>query len=318
MRSNQSLSVPRSVEQLLELSRADLRRLRRGELSAEVVSAWMEKTRGLAAPAPPRAGDLVENGTGWLVGTGRPDYRYAPRVWRVASAAAAGLGAQGNLWAMLLGLHHPSLALVMSLGLGPALASFGAAVASTRWRIRRRFDRAHFPGRLSDTAPGTSISLAGTVAEQPAVPTLFRGVPAVLFRNRIGAADETRGIDFWLTLDDGQSVRIAVREAILVDTPLRTREPPACGPVKRGWFVAPARLESSILRPALWTRARYESAIAPGDRVEVCGVLHREATETAGPFDRQLPVISVLRAAKGAPLLVRSLIANAANKPAHK
>src|SRR5437762_9831859 len=150
---------------------------------------------------------------------------------------------------------------------------------------------------------------------QAAVPTLFRGLPAVLFRNCIGNADEVRGIDFELDLDGGQQARVCVRGALLVDRPTRAQQAPACGPV----YAEPcaegfkARLRSALLvEPSPVFRAfgsRHESSVGPGDRIEVAGVLHHEpAPEAAEPFTRRIPIALVLRAGAGQPLLVRRAV----------
>jgi hypothetical protein len=170
---------------------------------------------------------------------------------------------------------------------------------------------------LEDCPNGATVRVAGVISSEATVPSLFRAQPSVLFKSAIRSAEQTQGIDFALDLDNGQRVRICVRRALLVDRPLRTREPPACGPVSvdhwsdgRGGF----SLKSDMFTgPSWWARLfgparRYEASVGPGDRVEVCGVLHHEpAPDDLGPFARQMPIRAVLRAPARYPLLVRRL-----------
>ena len=194
-----------------------------------------------------------------------------------------------------------------------------AFIAGTRRLIRdglrRRLARAVRPGCLAEIEPGRLVRLTGVIAPQPTVPTLFRGIPAVLFRNRLGGADETRGIDFLLDVDGGGQATICVRQALFLDRPTRTREPPACGPVGIEAFGEGRRhrLRSVlVIEPSLFLRlsrpARHESAVAPGDRIEVFGFLHQEAApDTAGAFDRHVPVRFAVRAGAQLPLVVRRI-----------
>ena len=90
--------------------------------------------------------------------------------------------------------------------------------------------------------------VSGVIAAGPAVPTLFRGLPSVLSRSRVGGADETRGIDFSLVVDGGGQASVRARGAILLDRPRRTREPPACGAVCADSFgKGEPRLRSALL-----------------------------------------------------------------------
>jgi hypothetical protein len=129
----------------------------------------------------------------------------------------------------------------------------------------------------------------------------------------MGLADETRGIDFFLGLDNGEQAKVAVRGGFLLDRPQRTREPPACGPVSPEPVMSPDgfkgvyTLRSYMLRrDPLIARLfpRYESSVGPGDRVEVCGVVrHVLAPELRSP--REVPTRAVLGAGADTSLLVR-------------
>jgi hypothetical protein len=288
-----------------EITRAELARLRRGELDADTIKALMQLSQGLGAPAAPPEGDLVPNGTGWRVGEGGPTLRLYPRALRGALWTGAIL-CYGN-WAMALGLAPSSFLLVMLANLLPLAALVGAVRVATGVTLRR-LARAPAVERLADCASGAAVRVTGVVADGPTVRTLFRGSPAVLFKSAVPMAQQTQGIDFDLDLESGERARISVRRAMLLDPGRRTHEPPACGPVG----VDGNRLTSLIFRPPsllarLLGRARhYEVSVAPGDRIEVCGVLHHEpAPEALAPFAREMPTRAVVRAPRGKPLLVR-------------
>jgi hypothetical protein len=284
------------------ISESDLFRLRRGQLDPNARAALTARAGGLAAPDPPTEGDLVPNGSGWLIGVGgrtrqlypdlprlfdRPFLLGYPLVWAAFFAHTL----LGRLcW--IIGAHVP----------------IAGAFLIPYMRLRRQLRRAHLASGLAEMPAGTLVRVVGTVAPQATVRTLFRGVPAVLFRNRITVADETRGLDFLLDLDGGERVKVVVRRAFLLESPTRTREPPDCGPVSahsvdRRWvlrsdlFQDPGR--DSLAR-------RYESSIGPGDRIEVCGVVCQiRAPDLEGGLLRVPPMRHVLAAGEDLPLLVR-------------
>lgn len=287
------------------LTRAELRRLRRGELDAAAVTRWMERTRGLAAPDAGDHVDLVANGCGWVLGLGGPARRRQPRFWRAFDRCGVVI-ALGPVWAQYLGVN--SMAGVLALGVAPFAGAAVVAYLVARGRIERQRAAAQRPSRLGEVPAGTLVTVTGVVAPQPTVPSLFGGVPAVLFRNRVGPADETRGLDFLVHHSGGEEVRIRVRGALFLDRPRPIRRPPACGPVSYGFGDGQMRLRSDAMTGTrLWRRplARRESSIGPGDSVEVCGFLHRlPARDGAASFDRQIPIELVLQGGH-LPLLVR-------------
>jgi hypothetical protein len=300
--------VPRGTE----LSRADLARLRRGELDADTVAALMDRTRALVAPEAPLEGDLIPNGTGWRIGEGSLALRLYPRLWTWALSSGAFAGF-GPTWANLLGVSH-SLALAVLLGLVPPTL-FAGVVRGAVAVVERRLWSAPRVERLLDCPSGTLVRVAGVIASGAVVPTLFRATPSVLFKSAVGLAEQTQGIDFELDVEDGQRAHVCVRRAVLLDRARRTREAPACGPVSvDSWSERRrSKLKSDLFTgPSLWRRIigpgrRYEASVGPGDRVEICGVLHHEpAPDALAPFARQMPVRAALRAGKY-PLLVRSL-----------
>ena len=271
---------------------------------------------GLAAPEPPSEGELVPNGSGWLLGRGATLERLHPRLarWLPGVACLAGMG---PTWALMLG-GHPFFAFAFLFGLLPPAVLFSATVLTVNASLRRLVARARAAEQLGSVPDGTFVRVHGVVVAQPTVPSLFAGTPAVLFRNRLGGADETRGIDFEVELASGERVKVCVRDAFLRDLPRPVAGPAACGPVfcdtwgpKRH-----ARLASPKVVPAPpWaTVARQrlrEVAVAPGDAVEICGVLDREPlVDAAAPLGRHIPVALVLRSAPATPLLVRLLPAD--------
>jgi hypothetical protein len=298
-----------------EAAGARLARLRGRERArdAEAVAAWMAQTRGLAAPAPPGDGPLAPNGTGWLVGAGGTIRRLFPRGARVADSTVA-LAAFWPAVAGWLGLQPAGLSALVGIALlvGLALSPWLALRTWSARHLRRQLAAAACIGRPDDAPPGTLVRLTGVVVDQPTVPSLFLGRPSVLFRNRLGLADEVRGIDFVIECEGGERLRVSARDAVLMDPPVRTPWPPACGPVVASAFGSPF----PHLRPAergarlgrLSSRRAGESSVGPGDRVEVAGLLERgPAPDGSAVPGRGTPLASRLRAAPGGLLIVRKV-----------
>jgi hypothetical protein len=287
---------------LAPISRSELARLRRGELDTNAFTALVERTVGLAAPAAPAEGDLLPTQSGWLLGAGQPPRR-KPRMvpkwveWLVLASYLPYLVA--------VELVHSHLIVLFLLA--PLSVAIGSATRP-RARLKRQLELAGRVVSLADVPDGTLVRVSGTIPPQATVPTLFRGVPAVLFRNRMGPADETRGLDFFLALDNGELAKVAVRGGFLLDRPRRTPEPPVCGPVALESVGDAYALRSDMLafRPSLIARllGRYESSVGPGDRIEVCGIVrHVLAPELRS--HRGIPTRPVLGASADTPLLVR-------------
>jgi hypothetical protein len=207
-------------------------------------------------------------------------------------------------------LRHSSLAILVLLA---PLAFAARGSTFPRARLKQQLERAGQVISLVDVPEGTLVRVAATILPQPTVPTLFRGIPAVLFRNRMGLADETRGLDFLVRLDNGEQAKVAVRGGFLLDRPKRTRVPPACGPVSPENMMSTETYKSGYVlrsdmlrRDPLFARllGRYESSVGPGDRVEVCGVVrHVPAPELRTP--RGVPTRPLIGANEEMPLLVR-------------
>jgi hypothetical protein len=293
------------------MSREDIMELRRGELSPAEAAVWLARAQSLSTPTAPEDGDLPPSGIGWLLSVHPVGRRAHPRLALAVLCCALG-GALVAGWADLLAWHRPPLIVAVLLGALIPLAVTGLVELATRYAVHRFFARAARPQRLAEVVPGRLVCLTGVITAPAPVPTLFRGVPAVLFRDSIGGADEVRGIDFDLELNSDERVRVCVRRAVLVDPPTRTQEAPACGPV----YAAPAAegfgahlCSALVVTPSPLIRTlgvRHESSVGPGDRVEVVGVLRHElAPEAAIPFARNLPTRFVLRAGERHPLLVR-------------
>lgn len=292
---------------LAPISRSELARLRRGELDTNAFAALVARTVGLAAPAAPAEGDLLPNQSGWLLGAGQPSSIKPGKVSKWAQWVM--LASYGPYLVATELLHHSHLIFLFLLA--PLLLQLPFAIASAtfpRARLKRQLELAGRQGSLADVPDGTLVRVSGTILPQATVPTLFRGVPAVLFRNRMGPADETRGLDFFLGLDNGEQAKVAVRGSFLLDRPPRTREPPVCGPVSLEAVGNAYALRSDMLafRPSLIARLlrRYESSVGPGDRIEVCGVVRHVLTPELQSL-RGVPTQPLLEAREDAPLLVR-------------
>jgi hypothetical protein len=292
------------------LSRRDIARIHRGDVDTDTFASLLHQTRALTPPKTPPTGDLAPNEIGWLLATGTPMHRFVPgsMTWlRVLGC----LGAFGNYWQHVLGLP-PYLAVVLAAAVAPYFLGWAGLALLTKRRLQRWWRAAAPVDHLAQVPSGTCIRVTGVVSPQSTVPTLFRGQPSVLSRNRLGTADELRGIDFQLDVG-GERVHVSVRDAFLFDRPQPTTEPPACGPVSYDLVPrGPSRLRSDLLSPPSWWQRlfpgrRREAAIGPGDRLEVCGILDRAPSPdgVAGP-GRPTPMRLTLRADRTIPLLVRS------------
>jgi len=274
-----------------------------------------ERSAGLRAPGAPAEGALVPNGTGYLLSVGSPAQRLYPRAWAASR------------WLSVLSLPvvaaMPFVLVPAPYGLAgvAALVAFscwlpGAAVgAMARARMTRRLERTPLwstgsgEGAWSPPA-GRLVRLRGTVAAQPTVASLFTGRPVVMATSDCAGAVETRGIDFAVELDGGHVLRVPAREALLLGRFQRVRGQPSCGPLALGMVAGQRRLRSALLHADGWVGrllglAARELTLAPGDPVEVCGVVDFEADpEAQRGFERSPAVRPVLRPFAGMPVLV--------------
>jgi hypothetical protein len=304
-----------ALESARPLTRRDVARLHRHKLDPAMVQAWMERARRLDAPWAPPGVELVPNHTGWLLGVGSV---LSQRTRRLSAFTGSLFGylAATSAMNLIYGLHFHTVGLLVataSTGLMTAMLSLGPGRSFRR--ARRLLVASEPVHALDGVPPGRPVRLTGVVAEQPTVPALFSGRPAVLFRNRIEDADEVRGIDFTLVLDSGQSVKVRVFDALLLDRPRRIRAPAACGPVsvQQSDGSKPMRLQSDVtasppLRYRVQEPRRYESSIGPGDRVEVWGLLKQEtAPDGQAAPGRGVPMRTTVSAGPDLHLLVRKL-----------
>jgi hypothetical protein len=114
--------------------------------------------------------------------------------------------------------------------------------------------------------------------------------PAVLAHSGRDDQKMLRGIDFALLTEHGTRVRVSVRHALMLDEPA-------------GEFTRCAHGEFTDT-----IHLFRETVIAPGDRVEVTGILAREVhTQGEALPGRGTPFVSLLRGSPGRPVLVRKL-----------
>jgi hypothetical protein len=280
-------------------------------LDPNAVAALAARAAGLSAPAAPPEGDLAPNGVGWRIGVGDLEQQVYPALAKRARGFLAAVS-----WLMIVagGISAVGPLKWPVLWSSLAVALFGLRASGRR--VRQQLRRARRVACLDDVPDGTLVRVVGVIPPQATVPTLFAGVPAVLSRNKMGAAEETRGVDFVLDLDGGEQAKVAVRRSFLLDRLRRRREPPACGPLTTEAVDGVHFLRSDMLRNLglqssfgpLYSPipARYESSVGPGDRVEVCGVVHHElAADVVPRSSRQIPTRAVLAAGEDTPLLVR-------------
>ena len=275
-----------------------------------LLAGW-ERSAGLHAPPAPADGVLAPNGAGYLLAVGPPAQRLYPRA---ASAAR---------WASVLALP---VVLAMPFVLVPApygalgVAALGALACWLPGAVLGAFARGRLASRL-EAGEGRLSRLAGTVADQATVPSLFAGRPAVLATSDCLGVVETRGIDFDVRLGDGTLVRVPARDAVLLGRGSRVRGQPSCGPVTLAVSGGGARLRSALLSADGWVSrllglAMRELTLGPGDPVEICGALDFEPDESGrGGFRRGPALRAVLRPVDGMPVVVRKLAPGTAARP---
>ena len=270
---------------------------------------------GFMAPVPAEAegegqgNALGANGTGWLIGIGGNAARSFPRAMAMAYRAFP-LCCLGPSLAQMF--HLPGLPGALAAGFAPLLGFFAAAKLTADARLCRQMALTPPSPTLADPAPGTLVRVRGLIVDQPTIPSLFRGRPAVLTRNRVGPGEETRGIDFWLQDAAGQRLRVQVRGAFLLDRPTRLHDLPICDPVSCDWSnwtgprLRPHLPTARPLRHRLLPPRLFESAVGPGDEIEVCGLVERETgPEGVARPGRGTPLYWALRGSARTPLLVR-------------
>jgi hypothetical protein len=277
-----------------------------------------ERSAGLRAPSAPREGALVPNGTGYLLSVGPAARRLHPR------AAAAGRWVSALALPVVAAMPFvliPAPYGVYGVAALGALAWWlpGAALARlARARMLRRLERAPVSSALdsagaSPTPVGRLVRLRGTVASQATVPSLFTGRPVVLATSDCAGAVETRGIDFAVQLADRQRVHLSARDTILLGRPERVRGTPSCGPLTFSMVGGRWRLRSALLSADGWVGrlaglSARELTLAPGDAVEICGVVDREPDPAAQRgFERSPALRAVLRPVAGMPVIIRLL-----------
>jgi hypothetical protein len=291
-------------------TRREVRDLHRGTPDEAALEVWRRRAEAVLAARAPEEGPLAANATGWVVGIGDPPQRLFPRLRKLA-ALASGWAGFGPAMALTLTGSPPWWLLIGLLGGAPVMFTTTIHAAAYR-RVTRGQRRRARPLRLPEDEPtGALVRATGVVGSQQAFPALFSGQPAVVCRSRAGTADETRAIDFTLELEAGHRLHVAARDAFLMDEPARFTGPPACGPVSPQHRDGAARLSPDLLLPpAAWHRLfeprLRESSIGPGDRVEVCGLLHHEsAPDGEAAPGRGVPLKTVIAAGPGARLLIR-------------
>jgi hypothetical protein len=278
------------------------------------VARRLERAQALRAPVAPPEAELAANQTGWLLANGPVERSPAPRQWwpKLSTGVAAFMGvAIGALDGLALELTALAMLAVLTVGV----------FYGTGWLGRRRLRRlcSTPPARASDPLlqqpAGEAARVSGVISAGPTFPSLFRAQPSVLARSKVGSADEMRGIDFTVILDDGARVLIAARGGYLLDTPAALDRPPACGPV---YSERPqgkehfGRIASGLHWDAPWRsrlpRRLRETSVGPGDRVEVMGVLEREVSpDGVAGGGRSMPMRLTLRSSDRIPLCVRKL-----------
>ena len=307
----------------------------------EVVSAegnllvgW-ERSTGLQAPPAPAEGLLGAKGGGYLLAIGPPSRRLYPRATAAArSLSALALPVIAAMPFLLVPAPYGPLG-VAALGALACWLPTRLLAGLARRHLARRFDRAApsapQASAATSAAPETAataspagarqpsglpaarrpVRLAGTVADQATVPSLFTRQPVVLATSEYAGVIETRGFDFDVRLADGTLVRVPARDAVLLGRGPRVQGRPQCGPLALTFTGDGPRLRSALLAASggwacrLLDLTARELTLGPGDAVELCGELDYEPDDSRSSCSRGPALRAVLRPADGLPAIVR-------------
>jgi hypothetical protein len=255
------------------------------------------------APAPARAGALVPGGTDIDAGVSWPNS--APLNFGIV--ALVNLVVQGGIMSHLL---DPAVGMV---GVTGAVAIAGSLVLRSRWRgwrLGRSADRAADFLRAGEQR-GQLVRLQGVV--QPTGPVLktTRRHAGVLIRyqgclgstRRTGWSSrwrwELHAVDFSVRADDGRELWIDARSIVLLPHP----------PPRDHEFVhrrRPLYQQVNGRGPEAVSWIYDEEVIAPGDRIEVAGILDLVPhPDVSAGSDRQARLRPILRGTAADPVSVR-------------
>lgn len=227
---------------------------------------------------------------------------YTPLLALVGGVAAIQLVTRVHygFWWMWLAGKGGVLKVGMVAAAGNALGRVSARL--TAWYLRAVAGLRLTVGSLGKHREGDLVRLRGKVSASESFTSVVSGEAAVLATYEVRARDrkersrdfdEVRGIDFLVEIEGGESVRVAAREAFVTTSPSgRGRDP--------------VILTNDLF--LLGGAACREVRIAPGDTVELIGILSREVdplAERSNP--RALPTQFVLRGTRRLPVLVRPL-----------
>jgi hypothetical protein len=306
-------------------------------VNAATLVSQVETRRGgarrpVAAPAPDavasgHAGPLLPVRQGWLLSRveGHTPWNLLPRPYRVRAL----------LWAVGPLLLLDLLSAVLG---GPTGFSFFGFIVVLRGvrpiadsLIRRALDRTPGLRSLSGRARGDVVRIRGRVRSGPSFLSAGGRWSSVLAayagtveypRARAGRGakgrrrgrgrtrrwarpwSELRGIDFVVDLPEGGSVVVATRDAYLLAPPEALLDAGSCRPLD----VVTAPLGRVFRQGEAGTAIESvlaELVVAPGDEVEIYGVLDWEVTPAAADMGRAGALAPVLRAGPGVPLVVR-------------
>jgi hypothetical protein len=314
--------------------------LAEGCLAEGSLAEGWERSAGLQAPPAPSEGLLGAKGGGYLLAIGPPSRRLYPRATAAGRwLSALALPVVAVLPFLLVPAPYGPLG-VAALGALACWLPTRLLAGLARRRLRRRLDAAPAGGpqasRLPQASSNTSaapetarterpagsrqpsglpaarrlVRLAGTVADQATVPSLFTRRPVVLATSEYAGVIETRGFDFDVRLADGTLVRVPARDAVLLGRGPRVHGRPQCGPLALTLTGDGPRLRSALLAVGggwagrLLDLTARELTLGPGDAVELCGELDYEPDESRSGGSRGPAMRAVLRPSDGLPAIV--------------
>jgi hypothetical protein len=201
---------------------------------------------------------------------------------------------------------------------GAAMLPILAAPVLAESRVRRLFDRSPGQHSLAGRRRGDIVKVRGRVAAGPTFETIGLRRPAVM-ASYAGTVTyvtghitdglsrplhETRGLDFSVELENGERIVVRPSDAYFLSQPPETRRL-FWGRNMQGLPTPLRRLARLDAHGAVTETILGETSLAPGEEVEVLGVLDHEVSPEAAAAGRGARLQAVLRSGPLTPLLIR-------------
>ncbi len=266
---------------------------------------------------PIEGGALEPVERGWLlrrVERTRP-WQLLPPGTRGTLVGASMFSLLGMASGLLTASHYPEL--LVWLYVSSVLPMLCAPVIAEK-RLRRLAARRPFTRSLAERRRGDVVKVRGRVREgatfetaglrRPAVLACYAGTVTYVTGHITDGLErpwhETRGFDFAVDLANGEALTVRLRGAYFLPQPPETR--PLFWGRNMQTLPSPLRRRASADGRGAMTEVIFgETHLAPGDDVEVVGILDHEVSPEATAAGRGARLHPVLRAGSLTPLLVR-------------